>query len=348
MSKRKSHALWNDNTLELPATITVTKPDRTVRNGSQFLRQEHNKLEKEVASTKISANKSNTKCEEQRQQITDLAGLEKNKRHTLAELMKQVKTVESDIETTSTNRTNKQSTIEGLTKEASANTKEWEDMKSTTEVKAAELAEKELEEETAEKAYKKSTILIEAHRDIGLAFTSAMKTYFEYEWEESNVSLSSTIGAILYVFFDLPFFFSKVELETLLGCAPGNVHVTGTLNKMLEKAMIVKQRESNGTIEYYYLGLIANQMLQRHVVPVIGVIPGVYRDSITIRKRRGREEIGKQNFATLSTTRTDSPSKKEQSSNNPSKSIVIENSGVNDEGEKTNSVVGKINDGLLE
>jgi hypothetical protein len=113
-----------------------------------------------------------------------------------------------------------------------------------------------LEEETAEKAYKKSTILIEAHRDIGLAFTSAMKTYFEYECKESNVSLSSTIDAILYVFFDLPFFFSKVELETLLGCAPGNVHVTGALNKMLEKAMIVKQCESNGTIEYCYLGLI--------------------------------------------------------------------------------------------
>jgi hypothetical protein len=75
MSKRKSHALWNDNTLELPATITVTKPDRTVRNGSQFLRQEHDKLVKEVASTKISANKSNTKCKEQRQQIIDLAGL---------------------------------------------------------------------------------------------------------------------------------------------------------------------------------------------------------------------------------------------------------------------------------
>jgi hypothetical protein len=96
-----------------------------------------------------------------------------------------------------------------------------------------------LEEETAEKSYFKSSILIEAHRDIGLAFTSAMKTYSDYESEESNVSLSSTIDAILYVFFDLPFFFSKVELETFLGCAPGNVHVTGTLNKMLENEMIV-------------------------------------------------------------------------------------------------------------
>jgi chromosome segregation ATPase len=111
---------------------TSPKPDRTVRNGSQFLRQEHDKLVKEAASTKISANKSNTKCEEQRQQIIDLAGLVEKKRHSLAELMKQVKTVESDIETTSTNRTNKQLTIEGLTKEASANTKEWEHMKSTT------------------------------------------------------------------------------------------------------------------------------------------------------------------------------------------------------------------------
>jgi hypothetical protein len=347
MTKRKSHALWNNNTLELPATIAVTKPDRTVPKGSQFLRQEHDKLEIEEASTKINANKSNAEYEEQRQQICDLAQLEENKQNTLGELMKQVKTIESDIETTSTNRTNKQSTIEGLSKEAFAGKKEWEDIKSTTEVKAVELAKKELEEETAENAYKKSTILIEAHRDIGLAFTSAMKTYFESECEESNVCLSSTIDAILYVFFDLPFFFSKVELETLLGCAPGNVHVTGALNKKLENEMIVKQYKSNGTIDYYYLGLIANQMLQRHVLPVIGVIAGVYRDSITIRKRRGREEIEKQQRATLQTTSTNSPSKKEQSSKNHSKSNVIDDRGGNETDSNT-SLVGKINDGLLE
>lgn len=220
--------------------------------------------------------------------------------------MEKVKTVESDIETTSTNRTNKESTMERLSEEALADNKVWGDIKSKTAVKVQELAEKELEEETAEKAYKKSSILIEVHRDIGLAFTSAMNTYFENECEESNVSLSSTIDAILYVFFDLPLFFSKVELETLLGCAPGNVHVTGALNKMLENEMIVKQCDSNGTHDYYYLGLIANQMLQRHVLPVIGVIPAVYRDSITIRNMRGQDEIAKKNTGKFSTTRTDS------------------------------------------
>jgi hypothetical protein len=76
MTKRKSHTLWNDDTLELPATITVTKPDRTLPKGSQFLRQEHDKLEKEEASTKISANKSNTRFEEQRKQILVLQGME--------------------------------------------------------------------------------------------------------------------------------------------------------------------------------------------------------------------------------------------------------------------------------
>jgi hypothetical protein len=58
MTKRKSHALWNDDTLELPATITVTKPDLTVPTGSQLLRIEHKKLKKEAASTKINANES--------------------------------------------------------------------------------------------------------------------------------------------------------------------------------------------------------------------------------------------------------------------------------------------------
>jgi hypothetical protein len=92
--------------------------------------------------------------------------------------------------------------------------------------------------------------------------------------------------------------------------------VTGALNKILENEMIVKQCDSNGTIDYYYLGLIANQMLQRHVMPVIGIITGVYSESITIRKRKGREEIVKQKRATLPTTSTGSPSKKKQSSNN--------------------------------
>jgi hypothetical protein len=270
------------------------------------LRQEHDKLEKEEASTKISANKSNTRFEEQRKQILVLQGMEEKKKKTLGELLEKVKTVESDIETTSTNRTKKESTMERLSEEALADNKVWGDIKSKTAVKVQELAEKELEEETAEKAYKKSSILIEVHRDIGLAFSSAMNNYFENECEESNISLSSTIDAILYVFFDLPLFFSKVELETLLGCAPGNVHVTGALNKMLENEMIVKQCDSNGTHDYYYLGLIANQMLQRHVLPVIGVIPSVYRDSITIRNMRGQDEIAKKNIGKFSTTRTDS------------------------------------------
>jgi hypothetical protein len=137
--------------------------------------------------------------------------------------MQQVKTIKSDIETTSTNLNNKQSTIRGLSKEALADMKEREDIASKTAVKELELADKELEEQNAELAFSKSSILIEAHRDIGLSSTMAMKTYFDYESGESNVSLSSTIDAILYVFFDLPFFFSKVEHETFLGCAPDNL-----------------------------------------------------------------------------------------------------------------------------
>jgi hypothetical protein len=249
MTKRKIHALWNDDALELPATITVTKPDRTVPTGSHFLRIEHEKLEKEAASKKINANESNTKYEEQKQEISDLEQSERNKQITLAELRLQVKTIESDIETTSTNLNYKQSTIAGRFKEALVDMKECEDIESKTALMEFEVAAKELEEQSVELLSSKSSILIEADRDIGLAFTHAMKTYFDYE-SESNVSLSSTIDAILYVFFDLPFFFSKDELETFLGYAPDNVHVTGALNKRLENEMIVKQGDSNGTIQY--------------------------------------------------------------------------------------------------
>jgi predicted nucleic acid-binding Zn-ribbon protein len=178
MTKRKSHALWIDDTLEPPATITVTEPDRTVPTGSHFLRREHEKLRKEAASTKINANESNTKYEEQKQEISDLKESERNKQITLAQLMQQVKTTESDIETTSTNLNNKQSKIGDLSKEALAGMKECEDIASKTAVKEIELAAKELEEQSAVLAFSKSSILIEAHRDIGQAFTMAMKTYF--------------------------------------------------------------------------------------------------------------------------------------------------------------------------
>jgi hypothetical protein len=361
MIKRKSHALWNDNTLELPATITVTKPDLTVPTGSQLLRREHEKPEKEA--TKINANKSKTKYEKQKQEISDLEQSERNKRNTLAELMLQVKTIESDIETTSTNLNNKQSTIIARLKEAIADMKECEDIKTKTALKELEAAAQEFEEQSAELAFSKSSILIEAHRDIGLSFTHVMKTYFDYKSGESNVSLSSTIDAILYVFFDLPFFFSKDELETFLGYAPDNKHVTGALRKMAENEMIVKQGDSNGTIQYYYLGNIANQMLQRHVMPVVGSITGVYSESITIRTRKGRKEIEKQKGATLPTTSTGSPSKKKQSSDISSSSDEndtcgksnqlqrngIEESGDNDKNDKTSSkvsLVGRINDEL--
>jgi hypothetical protein len=57
----------------------------------------------------------------------------------------------------------------------------------------------------------------------------------------------------------------------------------------------------------------------------------------------------KQKRATLPTTSTDSPSKKKQSSNNQSKRNVIEDSGGNYKGNKTNSktsLVGQIINGL--
>jgi len=299
MAKRKIHtALWNDDTLELPATIAVHKPDLTVPKVSQLLRIESEKLDKKAKSTGITATESQAKYEQQRQELSDLQNFQFRQQQTLSELKLRVETVESDIETRSTNLIDKQSTIEAQLIEAKTEWKEWEDIKEKATLKEIETEQKEQDEENAKLAYSRSRILREVHRDIGVAFTEAMTAYFDYESGESNVSVNYTIEAILYIFFDLPFFFSKVELETFLGYAPDNEQVTGALSKMVENDMIVEQVESNGTIQYYYLGVIANQILQRDVMPVIGNISTIYNESITIRKMKGQKEIEKQTSTT--------------------------------------------------
>jgi hypothetical protein len=70
----------------------------------------------------------------------------------------------------------------------------------------------------AERAEQRLTCLLASHRINGTTFTNTMKAWFNYQtWVHPGTNDTRLVGsqteAILYVFFDIPCFFSKVELE---------------------------------------------------------------------------------------------------------------------------------------
>jgi hypothetical protein len=130
-----------------------------------------------------------------------------------------------------------------------------------------------------------------------------MKDCFQYQnWTCHQVRISKQIDAILYIFFDLPLYFSKAELETFLGYAANNKNVTYALNNMVDNDMIVKKMDSKNTWRFY-LGDIANRLLQRHEMPVIGKRTGIYSQSIEMRTRNGVDRITKRRTDCTSTKR---------------------------------------------
>jgi hypothetical protein len=89
--------------------------------------------------------------------------------------------------------------------------------------------------------------------------------------KNSNYSGSQT-EAILYVFYDIPCFFSRAELELFLGVKALNHNVGGALTKMVQAHMIVMTPGRNGT-EQFYLGHFGMQALKRSTIPDINNRP---------------------------------------------------------------------------
>jgi hypothetical protein len=107
----------------------------------------------------------------------------------------------------------------------------------------------------AERAELCSTILLAGHRINGTTFTNTMKAWFNYQdWVHPDTNESRLVGSqtetILYVFFDIPFFFSRAELELFLGVKALNHNVGGALHKMVQAQMIVMATDRNGTEQF--------------------------------------------------------------------------------------------------
>jgi hypothetical protein len=133
----------------------------------------------------------------------------------------------------------------------------------------AQLLEKRTEGKAARdaeaKATLRSTILLECHQSNGKVFIKAMKKYYEFsdcKSTKDNCNIGPQTEAILLVFYDIPCFFSQMELEVFLGYVSPNHNEDGALIKMVEKEMLVKATNKVGT-PIYYLGTFAMQALDR-------------------------------------------------------------------------------------
>jgi topoisomerase IA-like protein len=122
-----------------------------------------------------------------------------------------------------------------------------------------------------------------------------MKEWFEYQtWVHPDTNETRLVGpqteAILYVFFDIPCFFSRAELENFLGVKALNHNVGSALLKMVEAKMIIKTKDKINT-EQFYLGHFGMEALQRSTIPDINNRPNNFMESITLRTENGLQLI---------------------------------------------------------
>jgi hypothetical protein len=141
---------------------------------------------------------------------------------------------------------------------------------------------------------------------------TAMKKYYELsDWKSTKDTrnIGPQTEAILLVFYDIPCFFSQMELEVLLGYISPNHNVDGALIKMVEKEMLVKASNKVGT-PIYYLGHFAMEALDRTKLPDKDARQNQFLESINIRSDNGHRVRNKRQ----TTARISSSNKCQESS----------------------------------
>jgi hypothetical protein len=148
----------------------------------------------------------------------------------------------------------------------------------------------------------------------------AMKEFYEFsDWKitKENRNIGPQTEAILLVFYGIPYFFSRTELELFLGYKSPNHNVDGALTKMVEKRLPVKTTNKVKT-EINYLGHFVMQSLHRDKVPQVDNRQDKYLESITIRTENGhRFRNNRHNI-----TRTSSSNKRQESSASKKSSVT--------------------------
>ena len=250
--------LWNSETLQMPETITAA-----------------NSKEPSVATTL-------------RREYRDLVMAEATTATKFDDLSLQHTDIQQDINSLQLQLQAKQAILGKILEDADS---------AKTALEAATVSVKlKLPQTTqAEIAELRSSIILESHRTKGKAFKDANKSWFEYEnWVHPNCKDNRRVGpqteAILYVFYDLPCFFSKTELELFLGVISPNHNVTGALLKMVSARMLIMTPNNNGTDQYYLANFPLN-VLDRRTMPDINNRPNEFTNSIKLRKDNGEKLI---------------------------------------------------------
>jgi hypothetical protein len=163
-------------------------------------------------------------------------------------------------------------------------------------------------------AARRSKLQLECHHTSGKAFIKAMKDWYKFSnWKSTkstkdNRNIGPQTEPILLVFFDIPCFFSRTELEVFLGYKSPNHNVDGASTKMVEAKMLIIAANKVGT-EVYYLGNFGRQSLQRYNLPNVDYKPDQCQASIVIRADNGHRVRNKRQ----ATARSSSDNKQQES-----------------------------------
>jgi hypothetical protein len=193
--------LWNQDTLQLPSTIVASNSKEP--SAATTLRKEYQELVAARAEMKKKFDEDTLQHSETQDTIDSL----------------QIQLQE------------KQTILGKIVATAS-------DTKMALEAATASVREKRLLADQTERAEQRSTFLLTSQRMNGTTFTNTMKAWFNYQdWVHPDTNETCLVGsqteAILYVFFDIPYFFSRAELELFLGVKTLNHNVGGALHKMV-------------------------------------------------------------------------------------------------------------------
>jgi hypothetical protein len=279
-----SNELWNVNTLELPSTIAAANAPSSftatilstgiealeatrVTKAAEFdeFKSANKDLKKKFNETKVLLEKDLATLQQLAAQTNTLLAATLREKEVIAKIKER---------------------IDALLDKATPLHEEIGKIETQLENKVTEA--KNAREAEAMAALR-SEVQLECHSSSGKAFIKAMKTWYKFlEWKSTNNNrnIGPQTEAILLVFFGIPCFFSRTELEVFLGYKSPNHNIDGALTKMVEEKMLVKATNKVGT-EIYYLGHFAMQSLQRDKVPDTDVTQNQFLESITICSDNG-------------------------------------------------------------
>ena len=215
--------------------------------------------------------------------------------------------------------------------------------KANSEHQAAILAtsnkEKELKDavETALEVLADEITTSEGRRAIKKALINAMDKKFEFKnWTcngpKYNRQLWPQVEGILCILVNLPTFFSRVELQTLLGYNGGNNNVKLALKLMYEENMLILKEDKSQT-EKYYLGKMARVILGRIIPNTNAALPADLAATVqelhaNENRKKGLEKVNKNsktNTADETTANKVTPQKRKREGESSSEEKEEEN-----------------------